>query len=347
MVIDERFSHKSFSEGAGNSLKVLLSGYYGYGNFGDELMRLSMEDFFKKYKIEYTLALPKRISKDTISRFNLLELTGAIFDSDAFIYGGGGLLQDITSFKSFFYYVFSIHISFLLNKPVILFGNSFGPVRKPFDRFLLRYTLKNDKLYVFARDIVSYRYAKHINKTATLSCDPSIRFLSTLNTLPEKKYDLILIPRKIENVEQYDILKRYFQSIIVCPAQNSDIQTAKEISKRLNADYLDNPDDVNTVLSYILSSRFIISERFHPTVAGAYFGIPFISLENSKAERFFRKYTNRTDFFAKDLVDLPQRLNSVSESPLYLKLEMDKECDESFKKLYKTLIRIKSFGSIL
>ncbi len=339
------FSHKFFSKGVGNSLKVLLSGYYGYGNFGDELMRLSMEDFLKKYRIDYIIALPKRVNKDSISRFNLLELIGATFDTDVLIYGGGGLLQDITSSKSFLYYISSIQISFLLNKPVILFGNSFGPIKKSLDRCLLNKTLKNEKIYIFARDLVSYRFAKRINKNTVLSCDPAVRFLSTIDTLPEKKYDLILVPRNIQNVDKYDILLKYFSNIIVCPAQNTDINIAKIVSKRLNADYFDNPDDVNSVLSYLLSSKFIISERFHPTVVGAYFGIPFISLENSKAERFFRKYTSRKEFFAKDMIDIYQKLKSVSENPLYLKAEMDKECDESFKKLYKVLIKIKSFGS--
>ncbi|AFG35205.1 hypothetical protein Ferpe_1100 [Fervidobacterium pennivorans DSM 9078] len=328
-------------------MKVLLSGYYGYGNFGDELMRLSMEDFLKKYKIDYITALPKRESKDSISRFNLLELLGAIFDCDVLIYGGGGLLQDITSSKSFLYYISTIQLSFLLNKPVILFGNSFGPIKKPLDRCLLNKTLKNEKIYIFARDLVSYRFAKRINKNTVLSCDPAVRFLSTIDKLPEKKYDLVLVPRNIQNVDKYDILGKYFNNIIVCPAQNTDINIAKIVSKRLNADYFDNPDDVNSVLSYLLSSKFIISERFHPTLVGAYFGIPFISLENSKAERFFRKYTNRKEFFAKDMVDIYQRYKSVSENPLYLKSEMDKECDESFKKLYKLLIKIKSSGSIL
>ncbi|AMW32780.1 polysaccharide pyruvyl transferase CsaB [Fervidobacterium changbaicum] len=323
-------------------MKVLLSGYYGYGNFGDELMRLGMEDFFSKFKIDYTLALPKRVSKDTISRFNLLEVIGALFDSEALIYGGGGLLQDITSSRSFLYYISTVRLSLNLGKPVILFGNSLGPVRKGFNRWLLRTTLKNEKVYVFARDIVSYRYAKCLNKNAELSCDPAVRYLAKFQVLPDKQFDLVLVPRKVQNVEKYDILKHYFNNIIVCPAQSSDIDVAMKISRRLGAECIEQIDDINIVLSTILSAKFVVSERFHPTLVAAYFGIPFVSLENSKSERFFRKYTNRREFFAKDTVDFPKRFEQVISNPLFLKEKMDTECDDSFKKLYKLLIRIKS-----
>lgn len=325
-------------------MKVLLSGYYGYGNLGDELMRMGMEDFLKRYKIDYTIALPKRVSKDSVSRFNLLEIIGAIFDADALIYGGGGLLQDVTSTRSFLYYVTTIYISLLMGKPVILFGNSFGPVKKPLNRFLLRKVIKNGKVYPFPRDLVSYRYAKRLNKHTELSCDPSVRYLATIQPLPEKTFEAVLVPRKIENIGKYDCLKRHFEKVLVCPVQYSDVETAKKIAQRLDAEVIDNPNDIQNVLSIILSSKFVISERFHPTLIAAYFGIPFISLENSKAERFFKKYTDRREFFAKDMLEFPQRYEKIVSAPLYLKTQMDKECEESFKKLYKILIRIKTLN---
>ncbi|MEJ5257719.1 MAG: polysaccharide pyruvyl transferase family protein [Fervidobacterium sp.] len=326
-------------------MKVLLSGYYGYGNFGDELMRLSMEDFFKKYKIDYTIALSKSVSKDTISRFNIFELIGSIFDSDALVYGGGGLLQDITSSKSFLYYAATINIALIFKKPVILFGNSLGPVRKSYNRHILRSILRNKRVYLFTRDIVSFNYAKRLNSNTVLSCDPAVRFLKTVTEFPEKKFDLILIPRKAENIEKYIILKEYFQNIIVCPTQEGDLRTSLLVSKDLGAHLFDQPNDTEGVLRNILASKFIITERFHPALVGAYFGIPFISLENSKAERFFRKYTKSRKPFAKDLIGIEERILALKQEPLYLKEILDKEADESFKKLYSLLIKLKSFRS--
>jgi len=326
-------------------LKVLLLGYYGYGNFGDELMRMSIEDFFAKFKIDYTIALPKRISRDTVSRFSLLEMIDATFDSDMLVYGGGGLLQDITSTKSFIYYASVIRLSLLLNKPVILFGNSLGPVKKAIDRYMLRSILKNKKVYVFARDLISYRYAKYLNQNAVLSCDPSVRYLKKValdKEKVEKKYDLILIPKKSEDAERYNILKKYFENIIICPSQETDIPVSKKIAKNLNCELFEDISNIDDVLTCILSSKFIISERFHPSLVGGYFGIPFISLENSKAERFFRRYTDRKEIFTKNLTDVGERIEKVKKDPIRLKEIMDKEAEESYKQLFKLMIRLKN-----
>lgn len=323
-------------------MKVLLIGYYGYGNFGDELMREGIEDFFKKFHVEYKIALPKRISKDTISRFNIFELIDAIYDSDIVIYGGGGLLQDITSTKSFLYYSFVIWLSLIFQKPVILFGNSLGPVKNGVNRFILKKILKNKNVFLFARDLVSYRYSKWLNKNATLSCDPSIRYLKKIQIEKSVNYDLLIVPRKSSNIEKYDVLRKYFSKITVCPAQKTDIQVAKVIANRLQCDLFEDVDNTEKVLSLILSANFVISERFHPSLVASYYGIPFISLEGLKTIRFFGKYTNRKEFFAKDTVDILKRIEIVRSNPLNLKDVMDEESEKSFKELYRLMIKLSS-----
>lgn len=329
-------------------MKVFLLGYYGYGNFGDELMRKGIEEFFQKFNIQYRLALPKRVSKETLSRFNIFEIIEAIYESDVVVYGGGGLLQDVTSNKSFLYYATVINLSFLFQKPVILFGNSLGPVKNTLNRFILRNILKNKKLHLFSRDVISYRYGKYINSNTKLSCDPAIRYLKKIAPEEPKSsedLELLLIPHQKKNkekLEQYDILKKYFSKIMVCPAQKTDEEVVKIIGKRLNAQICLDVSDTDMVISLILSSKFVISERFHPTVVASYFGIPFISLENSKATRFFRKYTRRKDFFSSSILDIPAKIEKIKSDPLNLKDEMDKEAEQSFKELYKLMIKITS-----
>ncbi|MFN6991597.1 MAG: polysaccharide pyruvyl transferase family protein, partial [Fervidobacterium sp.] len=196
------------------------------------------------------------------------------------------------------------------------------------------------------------RYAKSINRNnVKLSCDPSIRYLKKIS--PEElkqnqEVELLLIPHQkkcneqTECIQQYDILKNYFSKIKVCPAQKTDEKIAKLIADRLGAEVYLNIDDVDKIISLILSSNFVISERFHPSVVAAYFSIPFISVENSKTVRFFRKYTDRKDFFANSILDIPKRIEIVKNAPLNLKNEMDKEADKSFNELYKLMIKLSS-----
>jgi len=59
---------------------------------------------------------------------------------------------------------------------------------------------------------------------AVLSCDPSVRYLKKVASdkeKVEKKYDLILIPKKSEDTERYNILKKYFE-------KSSSVQAKKQ-----------------------------------------------------------------------------------------------------------------------
>lgn len=323
-------------------MKVLLVGYYGYGNFGDELMRESIEDFFRKFHVQYKVTLPKRINKDTVSRFNIFEMIEAVYDSDIVVYGGGGLLQDITSTRSFLYYSSIIQLSLLLQKPVILFGNSLGPIKKKINRFILRNLLKNKNVFLFARDIVSYRYGKYLNENTVICCDPSVRYLKKIQPEKSNEYELIIIPRRSSNVHKYDVLRKYFSKIVVCPTQKTDIEVSKVISNRLDCEFFENSGNINELLSLILSSNFVISERFHPSVVASYFGIPFISLEGLKTSRFFMKYTKRKEFFARDTIGILGRIQAIKNQPLDLKNIMDEEVERNFKDLYRLMIRLSS-----
>jgi len=322
-------------------LKVLLLGYYGYGNFGDELMRLALEDFFQKFEIQYVTALPKRQSNDTISRFNLFQIMGALYECDMLIYGGGGLLQDVTSLRSFLYYASVIELANMMRKPVVLFGNSLGPTKRWISRFILRQLVKKPDVYLFVRDVVSFRYAKRLNGNTILSADPSVRILRKFEVVPEKRYDLVIVPRNSERIHEYTIFGRKFNKVLVCPSQDTDIHVAKTIATNIGADLFEETHDVAESLKKILSGEFIISERFHPAVVASYFGVPFVSLENSKAQRFFRKYTKRRDFFAREVWEVEERIERIKREPLYLRDVMDKEADESFKQLYRLMLRLK------
>ncbi|ODN31149.1 polysaccharide pyruvyl transferase family protein [Fervidobacterium thailandense] len=322
-------------------MKVLLLGYYGYGNFGDELMRLALEDFFQKFQIQYITALPKRRSNDTISRFNLFQVMGALYECDMLIYGGGGLLQDVTSLRSFLYYASVIELAGMMRKPVILFGNSLGPTKRWISRFILRRLIRKPDVYLFARDVVSFRYAKQLNGNTVLSADPSVRILRKLELVPEKKYDLVIVPRNSERIRDYTIFGRKFGKVLVCPSQDTDIPVAKAIAANIGADLFEETHDAIESLKKIISGELIISERFHPTVVASYYGVPFVSLENSKAQRFFRKYTKRRDFFAKEVWEVEERIERIKREPLYLRDEMDKEVEDSFKQLYRLMLRLK------
>ena len=124
--------------------KVLLVGYYGYVNTGDEALlevlseRLSAwghdvgaltasaEDSRRDYGI--TPFAHKRWS----------ELVRAVRWADAVVFGGGGLLQDASGPASIWYYLAALKLALQLRKPTALYAQGIGPLRGPFSGRAIR-----------------------------------------------------------------------------------------------------------------------------------------------------------------------------------------------------------------
>ena len=85
--------------------KILLLGYYGFGNAGDELILLSLLNEIKHITPETRITVlsnnPHKTSRDygvrAVNRRNPLALVKEIWATDVVVLGGGGLLQDTTS----------------------------------------------------------------------------------------------------------------------------------------------------------------------------------------------------------------------------------------------------------
>ncbi|MBO8160341.1 MAG: polysaccharide pyruvyl transferase family protein [Thermosipho sp. (in: Bacteria)] len=322
--------------------KVLLVGYYGFGNIGDELMRNSVKLFLKDEGFEIHELLPKK-EESTISynRFNFLSVLKAIKKTDVVVCGGGGVLQDKTSFKSFIYYYTVFRTALLFNKPVIFFGNSFGPLKRKITRHLFKKLLKNEKLYIFARDMVSFKYASRYNKKIYLGTDPAIPVLRNIENEKNKNTKkAVIIPRRIRSYVPIllSLVKEGFEEVTFVPFAPEDLALSKRLSnfsvKNLRVGYC----EVNEAIKNILESSLIISERFHGALIAGYFGIPFISIKDEKFRRFFKKYFNDSKVYAKDILDASYKISEITGFKIEVKQAMEKDVEDMFEK-FRILLR--------
>ena len=101
--------------------KVLLSGYYGFDNSGDDaILKAIIKDLKENESSIDIVVLSKNPEKTrevykvkAVDRFNLLEVYRAMKATDLFISGGGSLLQDVTSSRSLWYYLMTMEIILL------------------------------------------------------------------------------------------------------------------------------------------------------------------------------------------------------------------------------------------
>jgi len=122
--------------------RLLISGYYGFKNAGDEAILDAFIRSTKDLPCPVSVTVLSNTPEETASkhgtpavyRFNMLSVLRALWRSDALVSGGGSLLQDKSSTRSIIYYLSIIRLARLMRKPVMLYANGIGPVDKPHNR---------------------------------------------------------------------------------------------------------------------------------------------------------------------------------------------------------------------
>lgn len=126
---------------------VLIVGYYGFGNLGDELLAESAVNLLQsagipRGRIAVLSAAPeltsKRLGIKAFNRWNITDIYGTLRESRTVLLGGGGLFQDSTSIKSCFYYWGVIAVAKICGTRPWAMGQSIGPLRSVISRWLAK-----------------------------------------------------------------------------------------------------------------------------------------------------------------------------------------------------------------
>ncbi len=160
---------------------VVMSGYYGFGNAGDDAILESIYQNIRAVSGEVSVTVlsndPEQTRKqygiEAVPRFRMWKVFQALRRCDALLSGGGSLLQDATSTRSLVYYLSVIHCAQWLRKPVMLYANGIGPVRKPASRRRVRRVVERAAL-VTLRDHASARELAQmgITRPVQVTADP-------------------------------------------------------------------------------------------------------------------------------------------------------------------------------
>ncbi|UPK43497.1 polysaccharide pyruvyl transferase CsaB [Paenibacillus pabuli] len=153
------------------SQKLVISGYYGFNNSGDEAVLKSILTALEEESHRSNITIePIVLSGDpewttsmygvrAVHRMKLKEVREAIKESDGLISGGGSLLQDATGLKSIPYYLGVIKLAQWLKKPTFIYAQGIGPVNRKMFNPMIRSVFKACK-YVSVRDEQSAEYLR-------------------------------------------------------------------------------------------------------------------------------------------------------------------------------------------
>ncbi|MBO8142322.1 MAG: polysaccharide pyruvyl transferase CsaB [Firmicutes bacterium] len=172
-------------------MKVVIAGYYGFGNAGDEAVLAAMvADLRRECPSVRPVVLsadPRRTARalqvEAVPRLSLAAFRRALKGAALFISGGGTLLQDATGWGSVPYYGGQMLAARRLGVPVLAYAQGIGPLRQSWSRRLAARALAGAAM-VTVRDAASLALARELGVHPSrlhLTADPvfSLAFHST------------------------------------------------------------------------------------------------------------------------------------------------------------------------
>ncbi len=311
----------------------MVAGYYGHGNFGDEILMEETIEILRDLGFKYIDVLyPSRIPGNrfnSLEKFDFFAIVKSVFKSDAVFFGGGGLLQDETSLKSFVYYSMIAMIAIFFKKKVIFLGNGFGPIRKRLSKLLMSRIAKSRRVIFFPRDPVSKRYLAKIARNVRPGSDLAVGYLKKFERSDSEKRALI-IPKSYRNWKEIMefVRKLGFDPVLLL----ADPKDSKFVNLRFGRSVF------GLAIDTIASSSLVMSERFHPALAASYFGIPFVSV-GKKSSRYFKRYLPNYP----GILDNPEDIEIMMaiEKVLNSKYDIKDILEKDYSKMIRALSEIK------
>jgi len=165
------------------SPRILVSGYYGFANAGDEAILAGLVQGFRERAPQAELTVLSGDPETTIAEHGVAaaprDLRSAfheIGEADLLISGGGGLLQDATSWRSPLYYLSVLQLALAAGVRVACIGQSIGPLHRRWIRSLTRRMLSKVPL-LSVRDGLSQAALRALGVTREVYVAADLAFI--------------------------------------------------------------------------------------------------------------------------------------------------------------------------
>ncbi len=300
----------------------VLSGYYGFNNSGDDALLLALITDLKAIKPDARMAvlssnprLTQKVYKvDAYNRVSPLKLRKLFLKSNVLLSGGGSLIQDETSSKSLWYYLYVIAWAKRCGMNVMQIASGIGPVRKKFNRKITAHVLNKNVDRITLRENKSYKEIQSMGVTvpAEVTVDPAISLegeskqhvieLFDKNAIPYGDYVCVALRKwksASENFEQImakaldHIADKYKKTIVFVPMQYpTDLEISKLICSQMSnkAYVIEVPLSIRETIGIIHYSSLVLAMRLHSLVYAVSCGVGVIAIKYDPKIDGFMEY---------------------------------------------------------
>ena len=315
------FDHYSVRRMAGDCLamydqvrrrkyNVVMSGYYGFSNTGDDAILESICQGVRAASDEVELTVlskdpeltRKQYGLNAVPRFNFLKVISALKKSDLLLSGGGSLLQDTTSTRSLVYYLSVMNLARMLGKPVMLYANGIGPVRKDANRSRVRKVVEQAAA-VTLRDHSSAKELREMGvkrPDLLVTADPVFRLesadparakqLLAQTGLPEGRDFVAVSVRDWAAAEKFptgmaalcDHLRREYDAEVLFMLMQPEVDRGMTESVRKEMKetsyVLDVPSTPREMMAVLGQAKLCLAMRLHTLIFAARMAVPTLGL---------------------------------------------------------------------
>jgi polysaccharide pyruvyl transferase CsaB len=304
--------------------RVLLSGYYGYRNAGDEAVLAAILQTLRTHggnpDITVLSGDPSYTERThSVRAVRRKDLFRALPECDVLFQGGGSLLQDVTSARSLYYYLYVIVAARIIRRPVFLYAQGIGPLRRPASRAAVRtvlnhvqaITLRDRDSKTVLADVGVTRPPVYVTADPVWALEPApadrAGTIWSRQGLPSNGRTIALALRDWPAAPELDgvaadaattLQSKGFEPVLFPMQRPGDEQQALRISGRmprpapvLSGDY--HPADL---MALAARADLLVGMRLHALIFAAASGVPVLALN----------YDPKVETLAHELGDAPK-----------------------------------------
>lgn len=324
------------------SENILLTGFFGAGNVGDEAVSLAVYEGVKKNRPqasfsivtrspEYTRNFTGITAVDTIKGFypsqdfwmRLSRHIGSIKKSNLVVIGGGGIIQDVHSWTTIPAYILPACLGILFNRPVITVGIGVGPVKTAWLKELTAFAC-NRMALVQVRDEESRKeliaYGVDAGKIqVTADVVPSLDFKRYVagRSFGNSRPTVAVAFRKWAGLDKNGLVAICTKLIengvairMLGYESLHDVKFYEELIAAFAPEHRDKisihiPADLNDAMEEVKAADFVLSMRLHGCVFAAAMGTPFFAVPyDPKVSEFMRRISMEDRMLPMDRLSL-------------------------------------------
>lgn len=304
---------------------VMISGYYGFNNSGDDAILHAVIDNLREIKKDIRIVVLSKNPRDTsanygvdsIDRFNLFRVIGTMRKTRLFLNGGGTLITDITSTRSLMYYLATIYLSKFLGLKVMLYANGIGPVRRAVNRYFTSkiinlvdvITLREEASGLELESLGVKKPEIIVTADPALGLEPAdpeaVDSIFSKEEIGSERPMIGFFIRKWEGYDRYSrilaqaadyIEEKYNAKAIFIPLHfPSDLAVAEDIGAKMkNSPYiLKNMYNANKLLGIMKRLQLVLGMRLHALIYAVNLSVPSIGLIYDPKVQGFLEYVHQ------------------------------------------------------